>query len=54
MSQMTSNPGNSTNQKKYNTPKLRKFGNVSDLTLTGPGAPGDPTDGGGGFSQYAS
>ena len=34
MFQTTSNQGNTANQKEYHTPKLRKFGNVSDLTFT--------------------
>lgn len=46
MSQMTSNPDNSPNQKEYHTPKFRKFGSVSDLTLTTAAPSSNPSDGG--------
>lgn len=51
---MSQNQTSNTEKKPYHTPELKKFGSVSDLTLTSPGVPGDPTDGGGGFNQYAS
>lgn len=40
------------NQKEYHRPKLRKFGNVSDLTFTFQTFVG--SDGGSGINQYAS
>jgi hypothetical protein len=54
MSQVSTKETNSASKKAYHSPQLRKFGNVSDLTLTSPGTPADPKDGGGGFNQYNS
>lgn len=34
MSQTTHNEDNTANQKEYHRPKLQKFGNVSELTLS--------------------
>lgn len=54
MSQTTSNQANTANQKEYHTPKLRKFGNVSDLTLTNAPPPFSGNDGGSFPNFYAS
>ena len=54
MQPIPENQDNIANLREYHSPKVRKFGSVSDLTLTNPGVFGDPTDGGGGFNQYGS
>ncbi len=58
MSQMTTNTEMTTesiaNKKPYHTPKLNELGNVKELTLTNPGSPGDPSDGGSFPNNYVS
>jgi hypothetical protein len=46
MSQASTNNINSSSKKAYHSPQLRKFGNVSELTLT-VNNPFNPGDGGG-------
>lgn len=48
MSQTTHNEANTANQKEYHSPKLRKFGNVSELTLSNAFS-GNPSSDGGSF-----
>ena len=52
MSQTNCNQATANNKKTYHSPQLRKFGKVSDLTLTNQTFIG--SDGGSGLNQYAS
>lgn len=47
MSQMNQNEAT----KAYHSPQLKKLGNVSEVTQTNSGSPGQPTDGGS-FSNF--
>ncbi|MDB9518578.1 lasso RiPP family leader peptide-containing protein [Roseofilum reptotaenium CS-1145] len=53
MRQINENQGNTAEHREYRTPKLRKFGSVSELTLTQP-RPATGNDGGSFFNQYGS
>lgn len=52
MSATHSNQANLANNRPYHTPKLKKFGSVSELTLTSP--VGVLFDGGGAANSYAA
>ncbi|MDJ1168795.1 hypothetical protein PMG71_05100 [Roseofilum sp. BLCC_M154] len=54
MSATDSNQANLANNRPYHTPKLKKFGSVSDLTLTSPFAGNSSFDGGAFPNSYVA
>ncbi|MGD1912323.1 MAG: hypothetical protein ACFB2X_16145 [Rivularia sp. (in: cyanobacteria)] len=52
MSQIDCNQATANNKKTYHSPQLKKFGKVSELTLTTQTFVG--SDGGSGINQYSS
>ena len=54
MSKANLDQAKTANQKEYHRPKLRKFGNVSDLTLANSSNVSNPPDGGSFPLLYAS